>query len=77
MKRVFAFCLAAVLVLGLCACARQPEPTTVPTTQVTVPTTTQVPTTTEEPVDLSLRPFVEQGSVTLTIGLMENGTVQS
>lgn len=77
MKRVFAMVLAAVLALSLCACAQQPEPTTAPTTQTTVPTTTQVPTTTEEPVDLSLRPFVEPGSVTLTIGLMENGTVLS
>ena len=75
MKRVFAITLAALLVLGMCACGQQPAPTTVPTTQTTVPTTTQAPTTTEEPVDLSLRPFVEPGSVTLTVGLMQNGTV--
>lgn len=79
MKRVFAITLATLLVFGLCACAGQPEPTTVPTTETTAPTTatTQVPTTTEEPVDLSLRPFVEPGSVKLTIGLMENPTVLS
>ena len=76
MKRVFAAVLAVLLALGTAACVQQPEPTTVATVQTTVPTT-QVPTTTAEPVDLSLRPFVEPGSVTLTIGLMENGTVLS
>lgn len=75
MKRVFVIALATLLVFGMSACLQQPEPTTAPTTQTTVPTTTQAPTTTEEPVDLSLRPFVEPGSVTLTIGLMQNGTV--
>lgn len=75
MKRVFAIALATLLVFGMSACLQQPEPTTAPTTQTTVPTTTQAPTTTEEPVDLSLRPFVEPGSVQLTIGLMQNGTV--
>ena len=77
MKRVIAMALAALLTLGMSACMQQPQPTTDPTTQTTVPATTQVPTTTQEPVDLSLRPFVEPGSVTLTIGLMENGTVSS
>ena len=77
MKRVFAIVLAALLAMSLWACAQQPEPTTAPTTETTAPPTTQVPTTTEEPVDLSLRPFVEPGSVKLTIGLMENGTVLS
>lgn len=77
MKRVFAIILAVLLVLGLCACVQQPEPTTVPTTEETTVATTQVPTTTEEPVDLSLRPFALPGTVTLTIGLMENGTVRS
>lgn len=76
MKRVIAIALAALMVLGMIACTQQPEPTTTATVQTTVPTT-QVPTTTAEPVDLSLRPFVEPGSVTLTIGLMENGTVSS
>ena len=77
MKRVFAMALAALLATGLCACFQQPEPTTVPTTETTAATTetTVVPTTTEEPVDLSLRPFVEPGSVKLTVGLMENATV--
>ena len=80
MKRVFATALAFVLAVSLCACTQQPSPTTVPTTATTAPTTvptTAVPTTTEEPVDLSLRPFVEPGSVTLTVGLMENATVLS
>ena len=77
MKRVIGMALAALLAVSLCACTQQPEPTTVVTTQTTVATTTQEPTTTEEPVDLSLRPFVEPGSVTLTIGLMENATVLS
>ena len=77
MKRVFAMALAALLVFGMSACLQQPEPTTAPTTQTTAATTTQAPTTTEEPVDLSLRPFVEPGSVKLTIGLMQNGTVLS
>ena len=77
MKRVIAMALAALLALGMSACMLQPQPTTAPTTQTTVPATTQVPTTTQEPVDLSLRPFVEPGSVTLTIGLMQNGTVLS
>lgn len=76
MKRVIAIALAALMVWGMIACTQQPEPTTTATVQTTVPTT-QVPTTTVEPVDLSLRPFVEPGSVTLTIGLMENGTVSS
>ena len=71
MKRVLAMALAALLTFGMTACAQQPEPTAAPTTQATVPTTTQ------EPVDLSLRPFVEPGSVTLTVGLMQNGTVLS
>ena len=65
MKRVLAMALAALLTFGMTACAQQPEPTAAPTTQATVPTTTQ------EPVDLSLRPFVEPGSVTLTVGLMQ------
>ena len=80
MKRVFAIFLATALVISLCACIQQPEPTTTPTTETTEATTvatTQVPTTTEEPVDLSLRPFALPGTVTLTIGLMENGTVLS
>lgn len=80
MKRVFAIILSAVLVFGMSACLGQPDPTTVPTTETTEATTvatTQVPTTTEEPVDLSLRPFALPGTVTLTIGLMENGTVRS
>ena len=76
MKRVIAIALAALMVWGMIACTQQPEPTTTATVQTTVPTT-QVPTTTAKPVDLSLRPFVEPGSVTLTIGLMENGTVSS
>lgn len=76
MKRVLAIVLGALLVFSLAACVQQPVETTPPTTQATVPTT-QVPTTTEEPVDLSLRPFVEPGSVTLTIGLIKNGTVSS
>ena len=77
MKRVFAILLSAVLVFGMSACLHQPDPTTAPTTETTEATTvatTQVPTTTEEPVDLSLRPFALPGTVTLTIGLMENGS---
>lgn len=77
MKRVFAICLAAVLILSLFGCVQQPEPTTVATTEPTTIATTQVPTTTEEPVDLSLRPFALPGTATLTIGLMENSTVLS
>ena len=77
MKRVFAMILAASLVASLCACTQQSQPTTAPTTETTEPTTmaTTEPIPTEEPVDLSLRPFVEPGSVTLTIGLMQNATV--
>ncbi len=80
MKRVFAMALAAVLMMGLCACTQQQSPTTVPTTETTAPTTAatiQVPTTTEAPVDLSLRPFALPGTATLTVGLMENPTVPS
>jgi ABC-type glycerol-3-phosphate transport system substrate-binding protein len=77
MKRVFAIILAVLLVLGLGACTQQPSPTTAATTEPTTVATTQVPTTTEKPVDLSLRPFALPGTVTLTIGLMENGTVRS
>ena len=77
MKRVFAIILAVLLVLGLGACTQQPSPTTANTTEPTTVATTQVPTTTEEPVDLSLRPFALPGTVTLTVGLMENGTVRS
>ena len=77
MKRVFAIILAVLLVLGLGACIQQPSPTTAATTEPTTVATTQVPTTTEKPVDLSLRPFALPGTVTLTIGLMENGTVRS
>lgn len=79
MKRVFAITLVILLVLSLCACVQQPEPTTVPTTETTAPPTTEttVPPTTEEPVDLSLRPFALPGTATLTIGLMENPTVLS
>ena len=75
MKRVFTMVLATLLLMSVSACATQPVQTTPPTTQTTAATTTQAPTTTEEPVDLSLRPFVEPGSVKLTIGLMQNGTV--
>lgn len=77
MKRVFAIILAVLLVLGLGACTQQPLPTTAATTEPTTVATTQVPTTTEKPVDLRLRPFALPGTVTLTIGLMENGTVRS
>lgn len=79
MKRVFAITLVILLAVSLCACAQQPEPTTVTTIETTAPTvaTTQMPTTTEEPVDLSLRPFALPGTATLTIGLMENPTVLS
>ena len=77
MKRVFAICLAAALMLSLFGCVQQPEPTTVATTEPTTIATTQVPTTTEEQVDLSLRPFALPGTATLTIGLMQNGTVLS
>lgn len=77
MKRVFTMVLATLLLMSVSACATQPVQTTPPTTQTTAATTTQAPTTTEEPVDLSLRPFVEPGSVKLTVGLMQNGTVLS
>ena len=77
MKRVFTMVLAPLLLMSVSACATQPVQTTPPTTQTTAATTTQAPTTTEEPVDLSLRPFVEPGSVKLTVGLMQNGTVLS
>lgn len=80
MKRVFAIILVVLLTMGLFACTQQPEQTTAATTESTEATTvatTQVPTTTEEPVDLSLRPFALPGTVTLTIGLMENSTVLS
>lgn len=77
MKRVFTMVLATLLLMSVSACATQPVQTTPPTTQTTAATTTQAPTTTEEPVDLSLRPFVEPGSAKLTVGLMQNGTVLS
>ena len=77
MKRVFAAALAALMALGMAACVQQPEPTTTATVQTTVPTTQAPTTTTAEPVDLSLRPFTPPGSVTLTVGLMENSTVLS
>ena len=80
MKKLFALLLAVVMVLGMAACAPADggETTTnAPAVTTTAPaaTTTAPAATTTEGVDMSATPFVEPGSVKLTIGIPVNATV--
>ena len=51
MKKVIALLLAALTVLGLCACVAEPAPTTEPTTVPTAPSDPTVPNDPTDPTD--------------------------
>ena len=61
LKRIRAVCYFVVVAVLLCACAADPEPTTVPTTEPTVAPTTEptVPPTTEPPTEPPTEPATE------------------
>ena len=77
MKKLFALLLAVMMVISMAACAaNEPATTTAPkaTTPATQPAgTTAAATTTEPAKALNELPFVEPGSVKITIGLLTSG----
>ena len=80
MKKLFALILAVIMVMSLVACGTtEPATTTAPkdtTPAGTQPAgTTAAATTTEPVVDLKAFPWVEPGSVKITLGLQTNATV--
>lgn len=80
MKKLFALLLTVLMVISMAACAAN-EPATTTESKATTPAatkpagTTAAATTTEAPKDLSALPFVEPGSVKITIGIKDNTAV--
>ena len=81
MKKLLALLLAVTMVISMAACApAEPAGTTTgepKDTTAAKENTTVAATTTEPAVDMSATPFVEPGSVKLTIGIKSTATVLS
>ena len=78
MKKLLALLLTVTMVISMAACApADPSDTTAGKADTTTAAkeTTTAPTTTEPALDLTALPFVEPGSVKLTVGLKTNATV--
>lgn len=81
MKKYIALMLVICMAMGLCACTKPAEPTTVPTTTAeptTVPTTAPVtqpttqPTVPETTVDLTAVPQISMTAITMTTEIERN-----